>query len=176
MPTLLVYATPYFHFWGHIFLAVVFIFFSITDLLDGYFARKFDQETRLGTALDPIADKFLVYATLIGLLVIDRTSFYTVLILIGRELFVMGLRLIACENGFSVPVSWFGKAKTATQFSYLTMLILQPVLKEYLVWYAFYELILVTVTLLISVGSAYSYYRNFIKQILSKTYEDNYSE
>jgi CDP-diacylglycerol---glycerol-3-phosphate 3-phosphatidyltransferase len=174
MPVFLIYATPYLASWGTFLLASLFIFFSLTDLLDGYFARKFDQETNLGRLLDPIADKFLIFATSIGLLVINRMSFYIVLILNGREIFIMGLRLIACENGVSIPVSWYAKAKTACQFLYFTVVILQPILIKSLVWYSYYEFFIMSVTILITIGSAYSYYTNFIKQMQMKNYADNY--
>ncbi len=67
LPLLLVYGLPYNVGWLNTVLAAIFVFFAFTDFLDGYLARKYQQETLFGSELDPIADKFLVYSTLIAL-------------------------------------------------------------------------------------------------------------
>src|ERR1700722_2587731 len=112
LPVLFVYLLPYNNIYINILLALLFIAFSLTDFLDGYLARKYSQETALGSVLDPIADKFLVYSTLLALAVVNKLFFFWVVLLIGREFFMMGLRQVALENNFSVKVSSLGKTKT----------------------------------------------------------------
>ncbi len=126
LPFLLAYLLPLNIFWINSALALLFIAFSLTDYFDGYFARRYNQVTQLGKLLDPIADKFLMYSTLIGLLAAHKIYFYWVVILIGRELFVMSLRLIAVENKFEVPVSFLAKIKTAVISLCITYIIYNP--------------------------------------------------
>ncbi len=126
LPVLLVYLLPWNIFWLNGLLACLFVLFSITDFFDGYLARRYAQVSSFGRFLDPIADKFLIFSTLVALLAINKIFFVWVLILIGREFFVLGLRQIALENNLSIHVSWFGKIKTMFQLLYLTVLILNP--------------------------------------------------
>ena len=126
LPVLLVYLLPLNVFWINAALACLFGLFSITDFFDGYLARRYAQVSSFGRFLDPIADKFLIFSTLVALLAINKIFFIWVLILIGREFFVLGLRQMALENNLSIHVSWFGKIKTLFQVLYLTVLILNP--------------------------------------------------
>ena len=126
LPFFLVYFLPYNFLPLNIVLGVVFVLFGLTDFLDGFLARKYNQETDIGRMLDPIADKFLLFSTFISLLAIDRIYFYWVILLIGREFFMMSIRLIAVSHNFSVPVTYLAKVKTAVQMVYLTVLIVNP--------------------------------------------------
>jgi CDP-diacylglycerol--glycerol-3-phosphate 3-phosphatidyltransferase len=126
LPVLFVYILPLNVFWMNYLLAGLFGLFSITDLFDGFLARRYQQVSSLGRFLDPIADKFLVYSALIALLTINKIFFVWVLILIGREFFVLGLRQIALEHNFSIQVSWFAKFKTLFQTLYITVLVANP--------------------------------------------------
>lgn len=126
LPLFFVYFLPYNFLPLNILLGIVFIMFGLTDFFDGFLARKYNQETDLGRMLDPIADKFLVYSTLIAMLTLNRIYFYWVVLLIGREFFMMGLRFIAVSHNFSIPVSGSAKIKTAIQMLYLTVLIVNP--------------------------------------------------
>jgi len=169
LPVLLVNFLPYNSLLINICMALVFVGFSLTDFFDGYLARKNGQETALGTILDPIADKFLFYSTLIALLVAHKIFFFWVVILIGREFFMMGLRQVALEHHFSVPVSAFGKYKTALQMSCLTFIILNP---YHAAGYSFQglglwnviESVLLFLTISFSVVSAKTYFDNFMRQ------------
>lgn len=171
LPLLLVHFLPYDSLLINSFLALVFIAFSLTDFFDGYLARKNGQETALGTILDPIADKFLFYSTLIALLVAHKIFFFWVVILIGREFFMMGLRQVALEHHFSVPVSSFGKYKTALQVVCLTWIILNPYhalglqLRGNGVWNII-ESCLLFLTIVSSVISAKAYYHAFMIQFI----------
>jgi CDP-diacylglycerol--glycerol-3-phosphate 3-phosphatidyltransferase len=97
------------------FSAWTFVAASITDFVDGYVARKRDIVTVFGSFLDPLADKFLVISSLIILQAIDRIPVILVLILVLREVYITGLRLLAQDTGFSVPVSKLAKWKTTLQ-------------------------------------------------------------
>lgn len=92
-----------------------FVLASITDFFDGYIARKRGIVTVFGSFLDPIADKFLVVASLIMLQELDRLPSLIVIILVLRELYMTSLRLLAMNEGVSVPVSQWGKWKTGAQ-------------------------------------------------------------
>ena len=105
--------------------AVIFIAASITDWLDGRMARRWNQVTRLGTLLDPVADKLLVAAALVSLVHVDMISAWMAVVIIGRELAVTGLRAVALSMGTVVPASSFGKAKTVSQYVAITLLILE---------------------------------------------------
>jgi CDP-diacylglycerol--glycerol-3-phosphate 3-phosphatidyltransferase len=126
LPVLLVYLLPLNIFWINCFLAALFALFSLTDFLDGYLARRYAQVSSFGRFLDPIADKFLIFSTLVALLAINKIFFVWVLILIGREFFVLGLRQIALESNLVIHVSWLGKLKTLCQVLYITILIINP--------------------------------------------------
>ncbi len=105
--------------------AAIFILASITDWLDGVIARRRNQVTTLGTLLDPIADKLLVAAALVSLLQIDKIAAWIVVVIIGRELAVTGLRAVAAGVGVIVPASRLAKWKTVSQYVAITMLILE---------------------------------------------------
>jgi CDP-diacylglycerol--glycerol-3-phosphate 3-phosphatidyltransferase len=103
--------------------AGIFILAALTDWLDGLIARRRNQVTTLGTLLDPIADKILVASALVSLLQIDKIAAWVVLVIIGRELAVTGLRAVAAGVGVIVPASRLAKWKTVGQYVAITMLI-----------------------------------------------------
>ena len=105
--------------------AAIFVAASLTDWLDGVVARRRNQVTTLGTLLDPIADKLLVAAALVSLLTIDKVEAWIVVVIIGRELAVTGLRAVAAGVGVIVPASRLAKWKTVSQYIAVTMLILE---------------------------------------------------
>ena len=105
--------------------AVIFLAASLTDWLDGTIARRTNQVTRLGTMLDPVADKLLVAAALVSLVQVDMVPAWMALVIIGRELAVTGLRGVALSMGVVVPAYRLGKWKTVTQYVALTLLILE---------------------------------------------------
>lgn len=108
---------------GHI-ACWIFVVASITDFFDGYFARKYNIVTVFGSFLDPIADKFLVVASLIMLLALDRVNAIVVIILVLREMYMTSLRLLAMTEEISVPVSSLGKWKTTAQMVSIPMLMI----------------------------------------------------
>ena len=101
----------------------------VTDFLDGYYARKYHQESDLGKLLDPLADKFLVGSVLIMLIPLNRIPALIVALIIARELAVTGLRSIAAEKNIIIAADWLGKYKTAFQCVALIPLIVHyPIL------------------------------------------------
>src|SRR5436190_3600506 len=104
--------------------AAIFLAASMTDLLDGYLARKRGQVTTLGTLLDPVADKLLISSAFISLVQLQVVAAWIVVIIVGREFAVTGLRSIASAQGFTIDASDLGKLKMATQVATITLLIL----------------------------------------------------
>jgi cardiolipin synthase len=99
-----------------IFSIAVFAFASITDFLDGWSARKLNQQSELGKFLDPLADKILVIAALIAFLVVDPLiPAWMVIIIVARDLLITLLRYLAVKKGGSLRTSRLGKVKTAFQ-------------------------------------------------------------
>lgn len=109
-----------FELWG----VLIFLGAALTDWLDGYLARKRQQITTLGVLLDPIADKLLICAAFITLVELKLAPAWMVVIIVGRELAVQGLRTIATAEGFAVTVSDLGKAKMVLQVCAASLLIL----------------------------------------------------
>lgn len=110
---------------GSFIFAVLFVLASITDFLDGYVARKYNQITTFGKFLDPIADKVLVMVAFLFLLwqAPDRVPMWAVMIVIIREFSVTGIRLLAIEKGHVIAASPLGKVKTATTMVALIVLL-----------------------------------------------------
>jgi CDP-diacylglycerol--glycerol-3-phosphate 3-phosphatidyltransferase len=126
LPFCVVYGSSYNNFFINIALALLFVALSVTDLLDGYFARRNNTVTALGALLDQMADKFLSYSVLIALVAVHKIYFYWAVLLIGREFFMCMLRISALEQGYAISVSIFGKLKTVVQTIFITIAILHP--------------------------------------------------
>jgi CDP-diacylglycerol--glycerol-3-phosphate 3-phosphatidyltransferase len=101
----------------------IFIIASATDWLDGYLARRDNLVTNFGKFMDPLADKLLVSAALICLVDIQRISSWIVIIIISREFFISGFRLIAADNNIVIAASMWGKFKTVSQMIMIILLI-----------------------------------------------------
>lgn len=102
----------------------IFLVAAVTDLLDGYLARRWKQVTTIGTLLDPIADKLLVSAALISLVQIRAIPAWMVVLIIGREFAVSGLRSIAAAEGYTIAASDLGKTKTISQVAAISAVLL----------------------------------------------------
>ena len=102
---------------------VLFIAASLTDTLDGYLARKYNQVTNFGKFMDPLADKLLVCSALICLMDVGKLPAWMVIIIISREFIISGFRLVASDNGIVIAASWWGKSKTISQMVMIILMI-----------------------------------------------------
>ena len=111
----------------------IFIVASLTDLLDGKIARKYNLVTNFGKFMDPLADKLLVCAAMIVLVEMARIPSWVVIVIISREFIISGFRLIASDNGVVIAASYWGKFKTTFQMIMICMMIVKdaPFLSAY---------------------------------------------
>ena len=159
---------------------LVFWAASLTDLLDGYLARKWKQVTTLGKLLDPLADKLLIMGALISLVELDMAPAWMTFIILGREMAITGLRGIASEEGITIAAERLGKWKLGAQIASISCLLLGPKLDSWLfAWtrvgifrhfidfprpYSFFwgmGVLLLWVAMILAVWSAISYFRKF---------------
>ena len=112
-------------FYGREYVGLaIFLVAAITDFFDGWIARRSNKITRLGALLDPIADKLLMSAAFISLVELGLAPAWMVVIVIGREFAVTGLRSIAAQQGVTIPASPLGKSKTISQVIAIALLIM----------------------------------------------------
>lgn len=116
--------------WGHgenttlrYVAAAIFIVASLTDLLDGKIARKYNLVTNFGKFMDPLADKLLVCSALICLIELGDIPAWMVIVIISREFIISGFRLVASDNGVVIAASYWGKFKTTFQMIAVVLLI-----------------------------------------------------
>ena len=102
----------------------LFIIASLTDLLDGKIARKYNLVTNFGKFMDPLADKLLVCSALICLIELNALPAWMVIIIISREFIISGFRLVASDNGIVIAASYWGKFKTVSQMALIIVLIM----------------------------------------------------
>ena len=102
----------------------IFIIASLTDLLDGKIARKYNLITDFGKFMDPLADKLLVCSAMICLVSLGKIPAWIVIVIIAREFIISGFRLIAADNGVVIAASYWGKFKTASQMVTVILLVL----------------------------------------------------
>jgi len=165
--------TPKSNFWA----AILYIGTALTDLIDGYLARKWGQISVLGKFLDPLADKLLVMATLIWLAYLGRLPFLgvvAVIIMLGRELSITALRTIAISEGVVMAAMRAGKDKTALQMVAILMLIVH---QSYTVYFGFYQtefdfagagLVLLYISLGLALFSAGEYFKLVVDAVDAK--------
>lgn len=122
--------------WLNYFAALIFVIASVTDFFDGYIARAWDQKTKLGAILDPLADKMLVLAAFLGLMVIGEANAWAVFLILSREFFITGLRIVAISEGKDVSASSAGKWKTAAQIVAIGFLMMGWPFGDILLWIA----------------------------------------
>ena len=120
--------------WSYYTAALLFVLASVTDFFDGFIARELDQITLLGKILDPLADKMLVLAAFLALMVVGEASPWAIYIIIIRELFITGLRTVALAEGIDVSASWSGKVKTVVQMFAIGFLLMHWPGGEWLLW------------------------------------------
>ncbi|MEA1915012.1 MAG: CDP-diacylglycerol--glycerol-3-phosphate 3-phosphatidyltransferase [Campylobacterota bacterium] len=137
--------------WLDYFAGLVFVIASITDFFDGYIARTWDQMTQLGAIIDPLADKMLMLAGFLGLMMLDRASAWAVFLILTREFFITGLRVMAVSQGKSVASTMAGKVKTVVQMIAIGFLIMNWPYATTLLWIA----------VILTLYSGYEYIKEF---------------
>ncbi len=147
-----------------IITAMVFLLVALTDTLDGYIARRRKMVTTLGKFLDPLADKLLIVTALIALISTRGIPLWMVIVIVGREIAVTGLRGIAISEGIVISSSMMGKYKTAFEMTSIFFLILNGA-------YLFLDFHLIGMALLwvalaLAVLSGFDYFKKFLKTII----------
>lgn len=130
----------------------IFCLASLTDFFDGYIARKFSFISTFGEIFDPLADKLLILSAFIGLLILDRVDPWSVFLILSREFFVTGLRVVAVSNGINVAASNLGKYKTASQIIAIIALFMDFDYAIFILWFAVF----------ITIYSGYDYLRSYL--------------
>src|SRR5947207_12629344 len=143
----------------------IFLLAAITDFFDGFFARRYNKITRLGTLLDPIADKLLMSAAFISLVELGLARAWMVVIIIGREFAVSGLRSIAAQQGVTIAASPLGKWKMISQVIAISLLILGYQLGEFL----FVGTVALWIVMLFALASGVDYFIKFSRAVLRGT-------
>ncbi|NOQ30483.1 MAG: CDP-diacylglycerol--glycerol-3-phosphate 3-phosphatidyltransferase [Helicobacteraceae bacterium] len=144
--------------WNYYFASLLFVLASITDFFDGFIARELNQKTLLGAIIDPLADKMLIIAAFMGLMMIGEASAWAIYIIIIRELFITGLRTVAVSEGIDVAASWSGKIKTVAQMFAIGFLLMH--------WEWGTELLWLSVAL--TLYSGFEYIFGFAKELKGK--------
>jgi CDP-diacylglycerol---glycerol-3-phosphate 3-phosphatidyltransferase len=143
------------------FALLVFLAAALTDLLDGYLARRWKQVTTVGTLLDPVADKLLISAALISLVEARLLPGWLVILIISREFAVSGLRSIAAAEGFTVKAGELGKSKMVLQVVGVCLVMLS------IRWASLRPFALAAMwgVVLVGLASAVDYFRKFWKKV-----------
>jgi CDP-diacylglycerol---glycerol-3-phosphate 3-phosphatidyltransferase len=139
---------------SQVLAALTFIAASVTDWMDGWYARKHKQETDFGKLMDPMADKLLVMAALIALVAEGRAPWLAAMLILAREFVISGIRLVATAQGRVIAADLLGKYKTALQMVAIPMLILSPALGA---WCAVGGELLLWVSVLLAIASCVHY-------------------
>ena len=124
IPFFVVFLLGNFSAWSKWMALAIFVIASLTDMLDGYLARRDNLVTNFGKFMDPLADKLLVCSAMICLVDMSRIPSWIVIIIIGREFVISGFRLIASDNGVVIAANYWGKCKTVCQMFMIIMLII----------------------------------------------------
>ena len=123
IPFFVVFLLGNFSAWSKWMALAIFVIASLTDMLDGYLARRDNLVTNFGKFMDPLADKLLVCSAMICLVDMSRIPSWIVIIIIGREFVISGFRLIASDNGVVIAANYWGKCKTVCQMFMIIILI-----------------------------------------------------
>lgn len=139
--------------WLDYFAGLIFVIASITDFFDGYIAKTWNQMTKLGAILDPLADKMLMLSGFLGLVAINRASVWAIFLILSREFFITGLRVVAVSEGKNVASTMAGKVKTVFQMIAIGFLLMNWPFATQLLWIA----------VILTIYSGYEYTRDYFK-------------
>ena len=140
----------------------IFLIACLTDWLDGYLARRQRKITRVGMLLDPIADKLLMSAAFISLVELGLAPAWMIVVIIGREFAISGLRSIASQQGVTIAASSLGKWKTVSQVVAISILILGYELGRFM----FIGKIALWIVVVTAIGSMIDYFLKFWKHVV----------
>jgi len=144
------------HFtWLDFIAAFIFAIASLTDFFDGHIARNWNQMTKFGAIIDPLADKMLVLAGFIGLVYLDRGNLWLIYFILIREFFISGIRASAASQNIELPSSMIGKTKTVIQMIAIGFLIMQSPYANMILWVAF----------IFTIYSGYEYVRDYTREV-----------
>lgn len=139
--------------WINYFAALTFSLAALSDFFDGYIARTWEQITKLGSILDPLADKMLILAAFIGLLIMGRVNEWIIYIILVREFFITGFRVVMISENLDISASFAGKLKTGFQMVAIGFLIMEWPFAQ----------ILLYIALILTLYSSYEYIYAYIK-------------
>ena len=140
--------------WINYFAALTFSLAAISDFFDGYIARTWNQTTKLGGILDPLADKMLILAAFLGLLMIGRANEWIIYLILVREFFITGFRVVMVSENLNVNASFAGKLKTTFQMIAIGFLTMQWAGGQILLYIAF----------ILTLYSGFEYVLSYMKQ------------
>lgn len=146
--------------WSCLMAAIVFSIAAATDWLDGHLARVTDQVTLLGKLMDPVADKLLIVAALVPLVQLGRVSAWIVVVIIGREFAVSGLRMIASSQGIHIAAGVSGKYKMGAEITAVLFLIL-----DFNIVFHSCGQVAIWVAMILAILSAIDYFNQFWSQL-----------
>lgn len=147
--------------WVNYFAALIFTIACVTDFFDGYIARSWNQKTKFGAIIDPLADKMLTLAGFLGLMVIDRANPWAIYLILIREFFITGFRVFMASDGVDVSASMAGKVKTTFQMIAIGFLVMEWIFAEILLWIA----------VILTLYSGFEYVLKYIKEMRKRQNE-----
>ena len=139
--------------WINYFACLFFCIASATDFFDGFIARHYHANSVFGEIFDPLADKLLILSAFIGLLVLNRVDAWAVFLILGREFFITGLRVVAASKGLKVAASNLGKYKTGLQITAIAFLLMDYSFAWIFLWLA----------VILTLYSGYDYAKSYVK-------------
>lgn len=160
-------ASPLYSFWA----AALFTLAAVTDVVDGWLARKLNKITVTGKLMDPLADKLIVMAALVMMVRLGRVASWIVIVLLAREFIVTGLRQIAASEGMVIAAGQEGKWKTSIQLVALISLCIHYTHPLYLFWstypvnYNVVGTVLLDLSVALSVWSMLVYFQGFLRML-----------
>lgn len=167
IPLFIIFLYPYpTNSWdtSSIIAAAIFLIAAVTDQLDGYIARTYNQVTRLGMLLDPLADKLLICAALIILVQNHKLSSWIAVVIIAREMIITGIRIVAASKGIALAADRYGKIKLVVQVAAVTAVILNN--QPFQGWIGIpVDQILMYSAAALTIYSGYNYIKNNMKRL-----------
>ena len=150
--------------WREVVAVAIFLVAAATDWLDGFLARRRGEVTTLGKLLDPIADKLLTVSAFISLVELRVAPAWMVVVIVGREFAVSGMRSVAAERGVIIAASPWGKYKMVAQVVAITLLILTSTLER---WFRFGNLgkAALWIVMILAIYSMWQYFLGFVKSV-----------